>query len=224
MLQSQDMEVLPSSNQAAEGTLSNHEVAHMPHDNPGPPGPASDNLDPPPVPAPSAPAPAVVLSDEQNAILRLVSAGKSIFFTGSAGSVRTSLAVCLAHSREIGTGKSVLLRSIISLCYEMYGRDHVGVTAATGIASINIGGCTLHSWAGIGLGKGNPLGMAKRLIGHDANLKKRAPAEQNNLPVDKQTLTTDRWKNARALIIDESMLRMHKYLGAKLRLTASFHD
>lgn len=86
----------------------------------------------------------------------------------------------------------------------MYGRDHVGVTAATGIASINIGGCTLHSWAGIGLGKGDPLAIARRLIGHDNYLKKRAPEERNNLPVDKQSFTTDRWKNARALIIDES--------------------
>ena len=106
----------------------------------------------------------------------------------------------------VGTGKSVLLRSIIGLCCEMYGREHVGVTAATGIASINIGGCTLHSWAGIGLGKGDPLTLAKRLIGHDNHLKKRAPVDQNNVPVDKKSSTIDRWKSVRALIIDESTL------------------
>lgn len=80
----------------------------------------------------------------------------------------------------------------------------VGVTAATGIASINIGGCTLHSWAGIGLGKGDPLKIVARLIGHDNYLKKRAAEDKNNLPVDDDTFTTDRWKRTKVLIIDES--------------------
>lgn len=106
----------------------------------------------------------------------------------------------------------------------MYGRDHVGVTAATGIASINIGGCTLHSWAGIGLGKGDPLEIAERLIGHDNYLKKRAPVDQNNLPVDKQSFTTDRWKSARALIVDESTCGVCVSLSVVLRPTASLHD
>lgn len=118
----------------------------------------------------------------------------------------------------------MLLREIISLCRQKYGRDPVGVTAATGIASINIGGCTLHSWAGIGLGKGDPQGIARRLIGHDNYLKKRAPAEQNNVPVNKQTFTTDRWKSAHALIIDESKCPVHVSTSVILRLTRSFHD
>jgi hypothetical protein len=44
-----------------------------------------------------------------------------------------------------GTGKSVLLREII----RMQGgspSDRLGITASTGIAAINIGGTTLHSW------------------------------------------------------------------------------
>ncbi|TFY70120.1 hypothetical protein EVJ58_g64 [Rhodofomes roseus] len=130
--------------------------------------------------------PEIVLSEEQKAILGLVKAGKSVFFTGSAG-----------------TGKSVLLREIIKLCCMMYERDRVGVTAATGIASINIGGCTLHSWAGIGLGKGDPLVIARRLIGHGDYLKKRPIEDRNNDPVDQDTHTTDRWKSARVLIVDE---------------------
>ncbi|KAH9919136.1 uncharacterized protein B0H18DRAFT_882181, partial [Fomitopsis serialis] len=70
----------------------------------------------------------------------------------------------------------------------------VGVTAATGIASINIGGCTLHSWAGIGLGKGDPVAE-----------------DRNNLPVDENNFTTDRWKQARALIVDESTSSLDVY-------------
>jgi ATP-dependent DNA helicase PIF1 len=76
----------------------------------------------------------IVLSEEQTLVLERVKAGENVFFSGSAG-----------------TGKSVLLREIIKWCHDQ-GKT-VAVTAATGIASVNIGGSTLHSWAGIGLGK-----------------------------------------------------------------------
>ena len=78
-------------------------------------------------------------SDEQREILKLVTEGKkSVFFTGSAG-----------------TGKSVLLREIIRQLRIKHKRemDRVAVTASTGLAACNIEGVTLHSFAGIGLGK-----------------------------------------------------------------------
>lgn len=81
----------------------------------------------------------VCLSDEQLAVLEsVVDRGKSIFFTGSAG-----------------TGKSVLMREIIKALRGKYCRepDRVAVTASTGLAACNIEGVTLHSFAGIGLGK-----------------------------------------------------------------------
>ena len=81
----------------------------------------------------------VFLSDEQRSVLDLVSAKeKSVFFTGSAG-----------------TGKSVLLREIINSLRIKWKRepDRVAVTASTGLAACNVGGVTLHSFAGIGLGK-----------------------------------------------------------------------
>ncbi|KAI0793365.1 PIF1-like helicase-domain-containing protein [Abortiporus biennis] len=81
-----------------------------------------------------APLQDVKLSKEQYDVLNMVRSGRSVFFTGSAG-----------------TGKSVLLRKIIEDCREK--RIEFAVTASTGIAAVNIGGCTLHSWAGIGLGK-----------------------------------------------------------------------
>lgn len=79
------------------------------------------------------------LSDEQKHVLdAVVKNGKSIFFTGSAG-----------------TGKSVLMREIIKQLRNKYRReqDRVAITASTGLAACNIGGVTLHSFAGIGLGK-----------------------------------------------------------------------
>lgn len=81
----------------------------------------------------------IFLSEEQKAVLSaVVEKGKSIFFTGSAG-----------------TGKSVLMREIIKGLRVKYKRepDRVAVTASTGLAACNIEGVTLHSFAGIGLGK-----------------------------------------------------------------------
>ncbi|BEJ16842.1 hypothetical protein CspHIS471_0602430 [Cutaneotrichosporon sp. HIS471] len=76
------------------------------------------------------------LSEQQQDILKRCMAGDNIFFTGSAG-----------------TGKSVLLRALIR-SLKARGSGDVAVTASTGMAALNIGGCTLHSWAGIGLGAG----------------------------------------------------------------------
>ncbi|PRW56986.1 DNA helicase ATP-dependent [Chlorella sorokiniana] len=80
-----------------------------------------------------------VLSDEQCAVLELVKAGKSVFFTGDAG-----------------TGKSFLLNRVIAELRDEYGEDFgsaVGVTAATGIAAVQIAGSTLHSCMGCGVAR-----------------------------------------------------------------------
>lgn len=45
-----------------------------------------------------------------------------------------------------GTGKSTLLSYLRTKYPDM------PVTASTGIAALNVGGCTLHSWAGLGIG------------------------------------------------------------------------
>lgn len=91
----------------------------------------------------------VFLSEEQQHVLDLVvESKKSVFFTGSAG-----------------TGKSVLLREIIATLRKKYVRepDRVAVTASTGLAACNIGGVTLHSFAGIGLGKEEIPELVKKI-------------------------------------------------------------
>lgn len=77
---------------------------------------------------------AIHLSKEQEHVLDLVvNEGKSVFFTGPAG-----------------TGKSVLMRAIINQLRTKFARDRerVAVTASTGLAACNIGGITLHSFSG----------------------------------------------------------------------------
>ena len=111
----------------------------------------------------------VFLSDEQRLVLNLVAEQKkSVFFTGSAG-----------------TGKSVLLRETIKVLREKYKReaDRVAVTASTGLAACNVGGVTLHSFAGIGLGKEAVPELVKKI-------KRNQKAKQ-------------RWLRTKILIIDE---------------------
>lgn len=111
----------------------------------------------------------VFLSEEQCHILELVvEKKKSVFFTGSAG-----------------TGKSVLLREIIFALKKISNRepDRVAVTASTGLAACNIGGVTLHSFAGIGLGKEEVPQLVKKIR---RNQKAR-----------------HRWMRTKVLIVDE---------------------
>ncbi|GAA6043372.1 hypothetical protein JCM8097_005287 [Rhodosporidiobolus ruineniae] len=111
----------------------------------------------------------VILSPEQQMVLKLVVEDeKNVFFTGSAG-----------------TGKSVLLREIIASLKRKHrgNADAVAVTASTGMAACNIGGTTIHSFAGIGIG----AGTAEQLI---ANIKKNRNANA-------------KWQRVKVLIVDE---------------------
>ena len=135
----------------------------------------------------------ISLSKEQDCVLKLAQEGKSLFYTGSAG-----------------TGKSVLLREIIKALRKKYvtAPDSVAVTASTGtfdsrfvrsqhqpysgIAACNIGGVTIHSFAGIGLG--------------------REKAEQLADRVRKNKKASSRWMRTKVLIIDESQSSRNFYL------------
>jgi ATP-dependent DNA helicase PIF1 len=77
------------------------------------------------------------LTPEQRKAYDLVEEGKSIFLTGPGG-----------------TGKSFLLKTMYEMIPDRKGK-HVAVTAMTGCAALLIGrfAKTLHSWAGIGLGR-----------------------------------------------------------------------
>ncbi|MDR2760709.1 MAG: AAA family ATPase, partial [Rickettsiales bacterium] len=69
------------------------------------------------------------LSESQRLALEKIESGKNIFVTGCAGS-----------------GKSYLLHYLKNNA----GKKYLQLTATTGVAAINIGGLTLHSWANLG--------------------------------------------------------------------------
>lgn len=106
----------------------------------------------------AAKVPPVFLSDEQKGVLKtVVEDGKSVFFTGSAG-----------------TGKSVLMRQIIKQLKSKYKNepDRVAVTASTGLAACNIEGLTLHSFGGLGLAK-EPAPELVKKVKKNRNAKSR---------------------------------------------------
>lgn len=84
-------------------------------------------------------------------------------------------------------GKSVLLREIIRALKQKFttALDAVAITASTGIAACNIGGVTLHSFGGIGIGV--------------------ETAEQLANKIRKNKKATGRWLRTKVLIIDEGM-------------------
>ena len=112
------------------------------------------------------------LSESQAAALADVLAGKNVFITGGAG-----------------TGKSFLIERIKK---ELDERDiEYRVTASTGSAAYNIGGTTLHAFAGIGLGQDSIDWTVKQLKKYDEKV--------------------DRLRKTRVLIIDEVSMIDHIY-------------
>lgn len=87
---------------------------------------------------------------------------------------------------DAGTGKSYVLRLLVSALREKYGSDTVFVTASTGIAACNISGTTLHSFAGFGLGDESVTKCVHRVL---QNKKAK-----------------DRWQKCEVLIIDGDFL------------------
>lgn len=69
------------------------------------------------------------LTDEQSAVVQAAAAGRSVFFTGSAG-----------------TGKSLVLKHLRAILPA----STTAYTATTGVAAVNVGGTTLHAWSGLG--------------------------------------------------------------------------
>ena len=107
------------------------------------------------------------LTPLQKKALDAIIAGKNIFLTGPSG-----------------TGKS----TVIKIYKKLYGdQKKIAITSTTGISALLIGGTTLHSYLGIGLGQGTAEELAQKILKNGKALQ--------------------RWKNLDTLVIDEvSML------------------
>jgi ATP-dependent DNA helicase PIF1 len=113
------------------------------------------------------------LSTSQTKALEMVKRGSNVFITGSAG-----------------TGKSFLLKKIMAFLDGA--AKPFDLTASTGVAAWHIGGSTLHSWAGIGLGD-----------------------EKVEVAIEKLKKRKDKvadWRSIHVLIVDEISMIQVKYL------------
>lgn len=130
------------------------------------------------------------LNTQQRAAFDAVVGGKSIFITGPGG-----------------TGKSFLLQSLHSH-FKFGTKKLLSITAMTGCAAVLIGpfAKTLHSWAGIGLGRGDVEAIANTVA-----------ADRRKGP---------RWRKTDCLVIDEvsmmtpALLELLDVVGRKARKCA----
>ena len=107
------------------------------------------------------------LSEEQKRAAQLALSGEeNILLNGAAG-----------------TGKSYVLNFLKEELLRRYDKYEVAITATTGIAVIHIDGQTLHSFAGIGLGKGSSAALVKKVMISAAAVQ--------------------RWRGLRYLVLDE---------------------
>ena len=125
------------------------------------------------------------LNDEQRAALRAVQSKKNIFLTGAGG-----------------VGKSHVVREIHTWASTV--RVNVAVTAMTGCAAVLLpGATTIHSWAGIGLGRESPHELLKVVM--------------------KNKRAVRRWNSAHILIVDEismmtpDLLEKLEYVARRVR-------
>ena len=97
------------------------------------------------------------LSKQQQKIFDYAMEGKNIFFSGCAGTGMEANSHQLQFINVISvknispSGKSYLLTRIKEALAQT--SKIVYFTAPTGIAAVQLGGCTLHRWAGIGISK-----------------------------------------------------------------------
>ncbi|HLD76724.1 MAG TPA: PIF1 family ATP-dependent DNA helicase [Rickettsiales bacterium] len=103
------------------------------------------------------------LSNQQQQVIEAIEVGNNVLVTGGAG-----------------TGKSHLLQ-YLKRHYTKYG---LAVTAATGIAAVNISGATIHSWAGIGLANMPLDQIIRNLFSSKFNKVRRKIKLTNILAID----------------------------------------
>lgn len=104
---------------------------------------------------------------EKKAALEAIRQGRNVFITGAAG-----------------TGKSYML----GLIREMFASKGLHVTASTGIAAVQIGGVTLHSWAGLGVGAAPVSEIVKFIMSGRGSPLRRKLRKARMLAIDEVSM------------------------------------
>ncbi|GMI46743.1 hypothetical protein TrCOL_g1689 [Triparma columacea] len=117
------------------------------------------------------------LNEQQKSIVHsVIFGGQNVFFTGPAG-----------------TGKSKVLNSIIRLNKMAKRPKNIVVSATTGIAACAVGGVTVHSFAGVGVGSEHVSKLQKKVMSNE--------------------YAKQRWKKCEVLIIDEISMMEGAFLN-----------
>ena len=103
------------------------------------------------------------LHNQQQEIIDNINNGKNVFVTGGAG-----------------TGKSYLLNYLKI----NHNKSSLAVTASTGIAAVNVGASTIHSFAGIGLGNLGVEETIANLASYKYNKTKKRIGTADILAID----------------------------------------
>ena len=88
--------------------------------------------------------PEAKLNEEQKKVISLLESRKNVFVSGSGG-----------------TGKTYLIKYFVEHYKNV---KNIGLTSTTGISAGTIGGTTINSFLGIGLGKSTSMKLAKKII------------------------------------------------------------
>jgi ATP-dependent DNA helicase PIF1 len=147
------------------------------------------------------------LNAEQKAAFDAVISGESIFITGPGG-----------------TGKSFLLQTLYANYKGYSGGKKIHVTAMTGCAALLLGpwAKTLHSWAGIGLGR-SPIDSVVKAIVTDAKKKKRW-LHTDCLVIDEVSMLTPMLLEYLDTVGREVRKRPEPFGGIQLVLVGDFYQ
>lgn len=146
------------------------------------------------------------LSLEQSEILRLVMQGHNIFFTGAAG-----------------TGKSTVLKAIV--CHLRAQMKKVQTVAPTGIAALPLGGTTIHAYAGWNIRTGKTLPLTEmEANAHNKRTWKR-PAQCTDVLIIDEISMVENFTFARLDRVMRSARNSEKpFGGAQVIVTGDFYQ
>ncbi len=128
--------------------------------------------------------------------------------------IRAKNNICIAGAA--GTGKSFML----SLIKDFF--PHVHITASTGVAAVNIGGVTIHSWAGIGNGS-LPINEIVKFINSGPGTKiRRQIKKAKMLAIDEISMISAQTLNLLNEVFKAVRENEHPFGGIQMILLGDF--